>query len=88
MKLEKIFDKTDSVVTSLSVCAALVGTGIYAAASNINSFRDAVEITAPIVWSDSYLNSLKTFGSVALYSIPGSLAVGYMGSKVLKKIIE
>jgi hypothetical protein len=84
--LRKIIDKDDLAVMGITACLTLMGTGIFAALANTKDVGDAVEISAPIAWSDSYSSALKTFGEVAMYSLPISITVGYISSKVLKRV--
>ena len=84
--LEKVIDDEDLIVMGVTAGLTLIGTGIYAAFANINGVGDVVDISAPIPWSTTYLSTLKTFGEAVIYSLPTSAVVGYIGSKILKKV--
>lgn len=84
--LERMVDKTDLTLIGLAVGVTLAGTGMYASIEQVNTLKEAYEVSTPIPWAESYLSTLKTFFSVAKYSVPISAAVGYVGSKILKRM--
>lgn len=84
LSLEKIINKDDLIFIGVAVGITAIGTGIYSSVVNIHTLRDAWEISVPFPWADSYWDSLKTFVSIAKYSIPISAVFGYIMSKIVK----